>query len=63
MVQVSYILVMFTAIYMSGVVRYGHLPQENDKLIWKLGYNFFFWLPHGTWSSWARDQIQTTVVI
>ena len=22
---------------------------------------FFFWLPHGTWSSQARDQIQATV--
>ena len=22
---------------------------------------FFFWPPHGTWSSWARDQIQATV--
>ena len=23
---------------------------------------FFFWLPHGIWSSWVRDQIQATVV-
>ena len=23
---------------------------------------FLFWLPHGTWSSWARDHIPAAVV-
>ena len=35
----------------------GAILPHRKPTICRLLFFFFFWLPHSTWSSWARDQI------
>ena len=46
------------------ILRHGKLPSLQ-KCLKEYDYffsSFLFWLPHGTWSPWARNQIWPTVV-